>query len=86
MVKHQEISHEGAEKPDFKFKTVKYYKTALARQVVEAIRIRRRGGDSTEFEWGVLQVLYPQVNGGGGRQGEDQGSQGLGEADEGAAG
>ena len=45
MVKHLELSHEGRGKPDFVFKVVKFHRTALARQVAEAVRIRRRGGE-----------------------------------------
>ena len=43
--KHQQMEH-GGEQPDFHFKVVSYHRTALSRQVKEAIRIRRRGGAS----------------------------------------
>ena len=43
MIKHQIMEHEGRE-PTFTMKLVKFYRTPLARQVNEAIRIRRRGG------------------------------------------
>ena len=43
MFKHQVLEHEGRE-PSFTMKVIKFYKTPLARQVAEAIRIRRRGG------------------------------------------
>ena len=42
--KHQELCHGGAEEPDFVLRAVGYYRTALSRQVAEAVRIRRRGG------------------------------------------
>ena len=42
--KHQLLCH-GGEKPDFLFKVVRGYRTALSRQVGEAVRIRRRGGE-----------------------------------------
>ena len=43
MHKHQCIEHEG-EEPAFIFKVVSQHRTALSRQVKEAVRIRRRGG------------------------------------------
>ena len=47
MVRHMRMEHkgEGGGAPNFKLRVVKYYKTALARQVAEAVRIRRRGGE-----------------------------------------
>ena len=44
MVKHQMGEHNN-EAPQFAMKVVKHFKTALARQVAEAVRIRRRGGE-----------------------------------------
>ena len=43
MHKHQQMEHNGAE-PEFIFKVISSHKTALSRQVKEAVRIRRRGG------------------------------------------
>ena len=43
MVRHQALEHKG-EPPDFHFKVVSYHRTALNRQIKEAVRIRRRGG------------------------------------------
>ena len=43
MVKHQDIVH-GGEQADFTMRVVGSFKSALGRQVSEAIRIRRRGG------------------------------------------
>ena len=40
---HQALEHKG-EPPDFHFKVVSYHRTALNRQIKEAVRIRRRGG------------------------------------------
>ena len=45
MHKHRMVHHNG-EDPQFILKAVKYFKTALSRQTAEAIRIRRRGGES----------------------------------------
>ena len=45
MIKHQIMEHEGAMEPNFCMKVRGYYKTALARQVAEAVMIRRRGGE-----------------------------------------
>ena len=42
MAKHVEMEHQG-EQPNFILRAVQYYKTALARQTGEAVRIRRRG-------------------------------------------
>ena len=43
MVNHQSLEHPG-EPPDFQFKMVSSHRSALSRQVREAVRIRRRGG------------------------------------------
>ena len=43
MVRHQAIEHVG-EPPEFLFKVLSTHKTALNRQIKEAVRIRRRGG------------------------------------------
>ena len=43
ILKHQEVHHKGAGKPQFHLRAVKFYRTALGRQVGEAVRIRRRG-------------------------------------------
>ena len=52
MVKHVEMEHKG-EQPCFAMKVVRHFKTALARQVSEAVRIRRRGGSHIEFRGGI---------------------------------
>ena len=44
MVYHQYTEHRG-EPPSFILRPVKFYKSALTRQVAEAVRIRRRGGE-----------------------------------------
>ena len=44
MIKHQSMEH-GSEKPHFIMKVVSWHRTPLARQVAEAIRIRKRGGE-----------------------------------------
>ena len=41
--KHQELCHEGAGEPDFVMRAVSFYRSALSRQVAEAVRIMRRG-------------------------------------------
>ena len=43
MLKHQSLEHPG-ELPNFHFKMVSSHRSALSRQVREAVRIRRRGG------------------------------------------
>ena len=45
MIKHQVLEHGGEQKPEFFMKIRGFYKTALARQVAEAVMIRRRGGE-----------------------------------------
>ena len=47
IAKHQEEVHKGEGEPDFILKAVKSYKTALSRQIGEAVRIRRRGGEGS---------------------------------------
>ena len=42
--KHMELAHKEDEKPDFVMRAVSYHKSALTRQVGEAVRIGRRGG------------------------------------------
>ena len=43
MIVHQHLEHPG-EPPSFVFKVISSHKTALNRQIKEAVRIRRRGG------------------------------------------
>ena len=43
-MKHQLLTHQG-EEPEFIVRAVSFHKTALDRQVSEAVRIRRRGGE-----------------------------------------
>ena len=43
MTKHQSGEHSEA-KPEFFFKMISTHRSALGRQVREAVRIRRRGG------------------------------------------
>ena len=45
MVKHQIMEHGGEQEPNFHMKVRGFFKTALARQVAEAVLIRRRGGE-----------------------------------------
>jgi len=45
MLKHQILVHDGEDPPDFVMRVIKSSKTALERQVGEAVRIRRRGGE-----------------------------------------
>ena len=45
ILKHQEQCHEGSKEPKFVFKVVGAHKTALSRQIGEAIRIRNGGGE-----------------------------------------
>ena len=42
--KHQDLQHPG-EEPNFLVKAVSFHRTALGRQIREAVRIRRRGGE-----------------------------------------
>ena len=44
MVRHQLISHGGADPPKFVMRVVSHHRSALERQISEAVRIRRRGG------------------------------------------
>ena len=46
MHKHQVMEH-GAAPAKFMLRVVGSYQTALARQVSEAVRIRRRGGEGS---------------------------------------
>ena len=46
ILRHQVAEHDGEENPQFTVQVVKYYKTALSRQLGEAVIIRRsRGGE-----------------------------------------
>ena len=44
IMKHQMLHHGGDMEPKFTLKVVGSHKTALSRQIMEAVRIRRRGG------------------------------------------
>ena len=43
MVQHWEESHKGENVPPFKFRVVRSFKSALDRQIAEAVRIEMRG-------------------------------------------
>ena len=43
IIRHQKLEHTGGQ-PNFVIRVVGSHRTALARQVSEAVRIRRRGG------------------------------------------
>ena len=43
MWKHMEGAHAGEKTPDFSFKVIKTFQSALMRQVSEAVRVERRG-------------------------------------------
>ena len=45
ILKHQEEVHSWKEEPKFTMRVVRSYRSALARQIGEAVRIRRRGGE-----------------------------------------
>ena len=47
MIKHQKLEHNGEPDPHFHMKVKGFFKTALARQVAEAVQIRRRGGEGS---------------------------------------
>ena len=44
ILRHQQITHRGADPPKFVMRVVSHHRSALERQVSEAVRIRRRGG------------------------------------------
>ena len=46
IMKHHWTHHQGEGEPEFHFKVVKHFKSALSRQVGEAIRLERRGVSS----------------------------------------
>ena len=43
MFKHAMVDHDGEEKPRFSFRVKKYFQNPLARQISEAVSIRRKG-------------------------------------------
>ena len=47
MFIHHQNEHRGEEEPRFMVRAVKFYKSALSRQLGEAVRIRRRGGQGS---------------------------------------
>ena len=44
ILRHQVGAHGANEEPSFIMRAVKYHRTALYRQLEEAVRIRKRGG------------------------------------------
>ena len=44
MVKHQQLTHSGSAPPRFVMRVISHHRSALERQVSEAVRIGRRGG------------------------------------------
>ena len=61
--KNHMIMEQGGkeQKPDFRIKVRKYFKTALACQVAEAVLIRRRGGSNFKLPGRVFEVPYTQA-------------------------
>ena len=47
MFRHHLNEHGGGEEPKFMAKIVQYHTSALSRQLGEAVRIRRRGGQGS---------------------------------------
>ena len=47
MVRHHLNEHGGGEEPKFMARIVQYHKSAPSRQLGEAVRIRRRGGQGS---------------------------------------
>ena len=45
--RHQDLLHGGDKDPKFVMKAVSYHKSSLNRQIKEAVRIRRRGGEGS---------------------------------------
>ena len=45
ILKHHLIHHGGEGEPSFLMKPIRYFKTALSRQIAEALRIQERGED-----------------------------------------
>ena len=66
IFKHHVVHHKGAGQPKFHLRPVRYYRTALGRQVGEAVRIRRRGegnllNSKTEFNrCHITRLSLPQ--------------------------
>ena len=83
ILKHHLIHHGAEGEPKFIMKVVKFYRTALSRQVAEAVRIKRRGevlNSRTEYNRCSIQRLtleqnIPQDTGGE----QDQGYGGAGD-------
>ena len=59
MTRHQALQHPG-DPPEFIFKVVGQHRTALSRQIHEAVRIRRRGGEArilnSKGEWNRCHI------------------------------
>ena len=47
MFRHHQNEHGGGEEPKFMARVVQYHKSTLSRQLGEAVRIRRRGGQGS---------------------------------------
>ena len=47
MCIHHQNEHRGEEEPRFTVRALKVYKSVLSRQLGEAVRIRRRGGQGS---------------------------------------
>ena len=57
MIKHQMMEH-GSRAPKFTMRVIKNFKTSLARQIAEAVRIFRRGGGSHPNSKGEYSRCY----------------------------
>ena len=78
MIRHQQLVHQGAA-PNFVMRAVKFYRTALSRQIGEAMRTMRRGGkgmvlnSKSEFErYRIPRLQVEEQNGEELRKKEEQ--------------
>ena len=80
ILKHHVLAHGGRGEPQFHFRPVRFHRTALGRQLHEAVRIRRRGGEvvlNSKGEYNRCEIARLVLGdaGGGADVGEDRASQ-----------
>ena len=62
MHKHSELEHHNdVAKPTFQFRTVRTFRSALTRQIAEAVRIRRRGTDVINSKGVYNRCVLPRL-------------------------
>ena len=78
ILKHHMLTHKGIGEPSFHLRPVKFHTTPLGRQVHEAVRIQRRGGElvlNSKGEYNRCEIARLTLGNEEGKEGMDAGEE-----------